>query len=145
LTARLIKGGVAVDDRGALQFVNDFDVSCYQRFYVISSHQPSFVRAWHGHKVEGKAFTVVVGAAVIGAVAIDDWVNPDTSRAVQRVVLSATCPSVFVVPPGFANGSMTLQANTQILVFSTLSLEAASQDDFRFDARLWNIWDIKER
>lgn len=88
MTARLIKGGVAVDDRGALQFVNDFDVSCYQRFYVISSHQPRFVRAWHGHKVEGKAFTVVVGAAVIGAVAIDDWVNPDTSRAVQRVVLS---------------------------------------------------------
>lgn len=141
----LIKGGVSVDDRGALQFANDFDVGLYRRFYIIRNHRSGFVRAWHGHRVEGKAFTVVSGSAVIGAVSIDNWTNPNTLQPVERVVLSATSPSVFVVPPGFANGLMTLQDDTEILVFSTLPFDAASHDDFRFDARLWNIWDVKER
>jgi len=126
----LIKGGVSVDDRGALQFANDFDVGLYRRFYIIRNHRSGFVRAWHGHRVEGKAFTVVSGSAVIGAVSIDNWTNPNTLQP---------------VPPGFANGLMTLQDDTEILVFSTLPFDAASHDDFRFDARLWNIWDVKER
>jgi len=145
LLPMLISGGLAIDDRGALQFANDFDLSAYKRFYIIRNHESRFVRAWHAHKIEGKAFTVIDGAAVIGAVQVTDWDNPDRSVTPQRVVLSSAMPSVYVIPPGFANGLMTLQPNTEVLVFSTLAIDDAMKDDFRFDSRYWNIWSIEER
>ena len=46
-TPRLIEGGLAVDDRGSVAFVNDFDLAVARRFYVVSNHSAGFVRAWH--------------------------------------------------------------------------------------------------
>lgn len=42
---RFIPGNTAVDDRGRVRFCNDFDFSGVRRFYVVSNHQPRFVRA----------------------------------------------------------------------------------------------------
>ena len=50
----VVKADIAVDDRGQIQFCNDFDMRDVKRFYIVSNHQPQFVRAWHGHKKEGK-------------------------------------------------------------------------------------------
>ena len=41
----IIKGGVAVDDRGCVRFVNDFDFKDVKRFYQISNHEKGFIRA----------------------------------------------------------------------------------------------------
>jgi dTDP-4-dehydrorhamnose 3,5-epimerase-like enzyme len=141
----LIEGGIAVDDRGQLTFANDFNLSNYRRFYMIKNHSSQFVRAWHGHKLEGKAITVVEGAAIIGAVQIDDWSNPSSSLTPARFVLSAKKPSVLMIPPGFANGIMTLTENTIVCVFSSSSLEDSQGDDYRYPSRLWDIWTAEER
>jgi len=141
----VVQGDLAIDDRGSLRFVNDFDLRKYRRFYIVESHRSEFIRAWHGHKVEGKAFVVTRGSALIGAVQIDDWDTPNPEAFVDRVVLSAGKPSVFVVPQGYANGLMTLSADTQVLVFSTMLLADAIGDDFRFPARHWDIWTVDER
>jgi dTDP-4-dehydrorhamnose 3,5-epimerase-like enzyme len=142
---RLIKGGLAVDDRGQVSFVNDFDFEGVKRFYAVENHARGFIRAWHAHKKEAKYVMVVRGAALIGAVEIDDWDNPSKDAQVHRHVLSEASPAVLFVPAGYANGFMSLTADTKILFFSTSSLEESAGDDIRYDARHWDPWTVEER
>jgi len=142
---RLIEGSLSVDDRGSVGFVNDFDFRGVKRFYTVSNHAAGFVRAWHAHRREAKYVTVLRGAAVIGAVKIDDWENPSPEAFVHRFVLSALKPAMVFVPPGYANGFMSLTEDTLLAFFSTAAIEDSRQDDVRFDARRWDIWNVVER
>ncbi len=141
----LIRGGEAADDRGVLMFVNDLDLSSYRRFYVVRNHTAGFIRAWHGHRHESKAVVVVSGAAIVAAVKVDDWENPDPSARVQRFVLSADVPGALCIPAGYANGFMTFTADTRVCFFSSSTLEESAGDDIRFPARLWDPWSVEER
>lgn len=89
--------------------------------------------------------TVVDGAAVVGAVAVDNWENPSRDSQVHRFVLSAIKPSVLFIPPGYANGFMSLTANAKLAFFSTSTLEQSHGDDVRYDSRYWDIWSVVER
>jgi len=141
----LIDGGIAIDDRGQLIFANDFRLDEYKRFYLIKNHEARFVRAWHGHKLEAKAIIVVEGAAVVGAVKVDNWTTPSSDLVPHRVVLSSKKPTVFLIPAGFANGIMSLTPTTLIAVFSSSTVEDSRGDDYRFPSRLWDIWSVEER
>ena len=88
---------------------------------------------------------VVLGAAVVAAVRIDDWQAPSKDQLVHRYVLSSEQPAILHIPAGYANGFMTLSENTKLLFFSTASLEDSRQDDIRFDARYWDPWGVAER
>jgi len=142
---RLIKGGLAVDDRGQVSFVNDFNFDGVKRFYAVENHRAGFIRAWHAHRKEAKYVMVVKGAALVGAVEIDDWDNPSRDAQVHRFVLSEASPAVVFVPAGYANGFMSLTEETKILFFSTSSLEESAGDDIRYDARHWDPWVVEER
>ena len=144
-TPQLFEGGLAVDDRGEVGFVNDFNFAGVRRFYSITNHRAGFIRAWHGHKREAKYITVVQGAALVGAVEIDDWDNPSKDSKIWRYVLSVSKPSVVFIPAGYANGFMSLTAETKLIFFSTSSLEETHGDDMRYDAYYWNPWEIVER
>ena len=67
---RLIEGGLGIDDRGQVAFVNEFDFAGVKRFYVVSNHGAGFVRAWHAHRREAKYVTLVQGSAIVAAVEI---------------------------------------------------------------------------
>ena len=142
---RLMRGAVAVDDRGEVGFVNDFDFAGVKRFYLVANHAAGFVRAWHGHKREAKYVTVVQGAMLIACVLIDNWEKPSPELPVQRFVLSAKTPAVLFIPAGYANGNMSLTDDARAMFFSTSSLEESKGDDIRFDARLWDAWQVEER
>jgi len=142
---KLIKGGLAVDDRGEVGFVNDFSFEKVKRFYTLSNHSKGFVRAWHGHKKESKYFYVIKGAALICAVKIDNWETPNAASEVTRFTLSDKLPALLYVPAGYANGSMSLTDDAKIMVFSTSALDESLNDDFRFPARLWDPWGVEER
>jgi dTDP-4-dehydrorhamnose 3,5-epimerase len=142
---QLLEGGLAVDDRGQIGFVNDFDFQGVKRFYWVANHKSGFVRAWHAHKHEAKYVTVVQGAAMIGAVEIDDWDNPSKNNEISRFVLSASKPSVLYIPAGYANGFMSLTPDAKLMFFSTSSLEESHGDDIRYDARYWDPWEVMER
>lgn len=142
---KLLNGGLAVDDRGQVGFVNDFNFAGVKRFYTVANHRQNFIRAWHAHRREAKYVTVVQGAALIGAVAVDDWEHPSKSAQVARHVLSATKPAVLFIPPGYANGFMSLTADALLVFFSTSAIEESLGDDVRYDARYWDIWDAIER
>lgn len=140
-----MQGGLAVDDRGEVGFVNDFSFADVKRFYTVKNHRQGFVRAWHAHKLEAKYVTVLEGSALIGAVSIDDWGNPSKDAAVSRFVLSARKPAVLFIPAGYANGFMSLTENARLMFFSTSTLEESQGDDYRYDSRYWDIWQIEER
>jgi dTDP-4-dehydrorhamnose 3,5-epimerase-like enzyme len=144
-TPLLLRGGLAVDDRGAVGFVNGFDFAGVKRFYTVQNHAAGFVRAWHGHRREAKYVTVVQGAMLIACVEVDDWDKPSPDLPVHRFVLSASSPAVLYIPAGFANGNMSLTADAKAIFFSTSSLEESTGDDVRFDARLWDSWAVEER
>jgi dTDP-4-dehydrorhamnose 3,5-epimerase-like enzyme len=142
---RLFEGGLGIDDRGAVAFVNDFSFDRVRRFYVVSNYSAGFVRAWHGHRLETKYVSVVQGSAIVAAVVIDNWEHPSPDAQVHRYVLSAQKPSVLHIPAGCANGFMSLSADAKLVFFSTATLSESSQDDVRFDARYWNPWGVEER
>jgi len=142
---RLVRGGIAVDDRGDVSFANDFDFADVQRFYMVANHRRGFVRAWHAHKNEGKYVLVVKGAALVCGVEIDDWTAPGKDLEIHRFVLGEKAPSLLYLPPGFANGFMSLTDDTKIIFFSTSKLEDSLDDDYRYDARYWDPWHVEER
>ena len=135
---KVLEGGVAVDDRGQLSFVNDFDFKDVKRFYMVENHEQGFIRAWHGHKKEGKYVFVPNGAILIGCVNLE-------TEEIDRFVLSSSKPQVLYIPPGYANGFMNLQNNTKVMFFSTSTLEDSLGDDLRFEWDKWNIWNIERR
>jgi dTDP-4-dehydrorhamnose 3,5-epimerase-like enzyme len=141
----IFNGGLAVDDRGETAFVNEFNFEGVRRFYIISNHKAGFVRAWHAHKHEAKYVTAVSGEAIVGVVKIDNWEKPSKDLSVERYVISSKKPQVLYIPPGYANGFMSLTSDLKLIFFSTSTLQESVGDDIRYDARYWDIWDVVER
>lgn len=144
-TPHLINGGISVDDRGSVVFANEFMLANYKRFYIVENHSQNFIRAWHGHKKEGKAFFVSNGSILVSIVKLDNFEKPSKDLETVRFVLDSRLPKVLVIPPGYANGFKNLSSNTQLFVFSTSTLVESLDDDYRFEFDYWNPWDIKPR
>lgn len=138
-----IEGTLFVDSRGQVSFCNDFDMRTVRRFYMISNHKSGFIRAWHAHKEETKFVMVVSGEAIVAAVKIDNWDSPDKNAQVYRYVLNDKKPGILVIPAGYANGFRTLNSGTQVMFFSSATLEESKDDDYRYDPYYWNPWEIK--
>jgi dTDP-4-dehydrorhamnose 3,5-epimerase len=142
---KIIDGDLSVDDRGEVAFVNDFDFAGVKRFYSVRNHKAGLVRAWHAHKKEAKYVVVTEGAAIVGVVPVDNWERPAKKAQVEKFVMSSAKPRVLYIPPGYANGFMALTPDTQVTFYSTSTLPESKGDDFRYDARYWDIWEIEER
>jgi len=133
MEAKVLNGGIAVDDRGSLRFVNDFNFGDVKRFYQVENHRLGFIRAWHGHKKEGKYVYVSSGTALIGVV------NMETEE-IQKFVISAKQPKILFIPPNHYNGFKNLEENTSVIFFSTTTLEESLGDDIRQAHDKWDIW-----
>lgn len=121
----LHNGNVFIDDRGTLRFVNDFKFDKIKRFYQVENHERGFIRAWHGHKKEGKYVYVARGSAWIGVV------DMNNEMQAERYVLSDKSPKILFIPPGKYNGFQTLEEGTVLMFFSTSTLEESKDDDIR--------------
>ena len=141
----IMRGGLAVDDRGEVGFVNDFNFEGVKRFYTVANHCAGFVRAWHGHRRESKYATVVCGAMLVCCINVDDWDNPSVELPIHRYVLNSRTPSVLYIPAGHVNGFMSLSDDARIVFFSTSTLDESLSDDMRFPARYWDPWQVEER
>ncbi len=143
----IVKGGLAVDDRGQVSFVNGFSFANIQRFYMVENFSTKTVRAFHGHLKEGKFVLVASGGAIVAAVRFDDPVKPNRDAKPHRFVLSDRQPQILYVPAGYANGFRPLEPKTKILFFSTATLEDSAKDDYRFPYDYWgkDVWDVEFR
>ena len=140
-----IEGGLVVDDRGEVGFVNECDLQGVRRFYTVNNHSRGFVRAWHGHKKESKYLTVVQGAMLVCVVKPDNWKSPSRDLPIERFVLSEHKPAILYIPEGHAHGTMSLTEDAKLLVFSTAALEESLSDDYRLPFDYWDPWEVKQR
>jgi len=143
----LIKGGVSIDERGSVNFVNDFDFKKIKRFYLVENSSLDIVRAFHGHLKEAKYVFVISGSILMSVVKIDHAINPDKNIKVEQFVLSEKEPNVLFIPSGYANGFKSLEKKTKVIFFSTSSLEESKSDDFRFPYDYWGkqVWNNSTR
>ena len=118
-----------------------------KRFYQVRNHSTSTIRAWHGHLKEAKYVFVDKGSIILGIVKIDNVQNPSKDQGVKRYILSDKSPKVIFIPPGYANGFRALEDDTRIIFFSTVTLDEAKGDDYRFPADYWGdkIWQVENR
>ena len=140
-----IAGGISVDDRGSVTFCNEFDMTGIRRFYKVTNHRSDFVRAWHGHEYESKYLFVSRGAAMVATVRVEDWSHPNPEAEVEKHVLSREQPGLLLVPGGYAHGYKTLTNDTELIVFSSSTIEDSVNDDYRFESKFWNVWETIER
>lgn len=145
----LINGGIAVDDRGALSFINEAEAALknVKRFYIVENFSLDTLRAYHGHLKEAKIAYPVSGSAIIICVKFGDPKNPDKNAPLEKFVLSSKKPTLLYIPPGYANGIKFLELGTKMLFFSTFTIEDAKSDDYRFPADFWGeeIWKVESR
>ncbi len=138
---QLIEGGVHVDSRGTISYVNGFNFDGVDRSYVIRPHSLHEYRGWVGHRREMKWFWVIQGTILVAVVRPDDWDLPASNLPVERFVLSAIKPQVLHVPAGYATASVNLSSDAILMVFSSGRMEDAKADDYRFPLDTWPIID----
>lgn len=139
----LIKGDIAVDDRGKLGFVNGFDFKDVKRFYMVENYVGTNIRGWHGHKKEAKYALVVKGWAIFVAKEMEAE-QEGAERKAFKFALSADKPEILHIPGGYYHAFQTRTPDTKVLFFSTASLDESKDDDFRLkflipDFDLFNV------
>jgi len=136
----LIKGGIFTDERGELEYINDFDLSLIKRMYIIRHPDKKVIRAWQGHQQEHKYFKCIKGRFLVAWKKIDDFFNPNDQNKSEFVILQKSKNQVLSIPPGYANGLKALEDNSEIMVFSDYYLNESLDDKIRFDQNLWFDW-----
>ena len=142
---KLIKGKLFVDNRGKVAFNNNFNFKKIKRFYVVQNHAKNFVRAWHGHKKEAKYIMCLIGHAQLCAIKIDNFNKPSKKLKIEKWFLSDSSTDIVYIPPGYANGFMSLTDNTKLIIFSTSTLKQSLKDDYRYPSRYWDVWKVEEK
>lgn len=145
---KLIPGGISVDDRGAIRFVNEAPFKDVKRMYMVENFSANTIRAWHGHLQETKYVYAVRGSAIVACVVVNaDNPHQPTTQKPHRFILSAQQSSLLAIPAGHANGFRMLEPQSLLLFFSTSTLEESQADDYRFAWDTWGteIWDVNNR
>lgn len=148
---------IHVDDRGSVYGAfDDMDKFGIKRTYVVRNWQSGTIRAFHGHMKAATYIHVIKGTAKICALKIKPESDIDTSgdlggptsQETFIMTLSAAKPQLFYIPPGWYNGTMTLQEDTRLLVYSTLTLKEVKNDDFRkavTEEERRHVWSVIDR
>ena len=71
--------------------------------------------------------------------------KPNKKNKIFNFFLNQSDSNFIHIPKGYANGSMSLEENSELLIFSTSSIQESLNDDIRYEANYWNPWDIKHR
>lgn len=135
----IIDGGLHVDSRGIVSFVNGFDFKGVDRFYTIRAHRPNEIRGWVGHRRDHKWFFAVRGTVLVAVVKPDCWDIPNSNLPVERFILFDNKPRVLHVPAGHATASVNLSADAVLMIFSSGKFADAQTDDYRFDVDTWPV------
>lgn len=138
---KVIKGGISVDERGKITYVNNLDMSDIRRFYIIHHSDNKVVRAWQAHKCEKKWFYCLKGSFTTAFVKLDNWENPSVNLKPEIFNLSEKESKVICIPGGYANGIKANEPNSILIVFSDKVLSEAVNDCWRYEKELWMNWE----
>ncbi len=135
---KLIKGGSHSDNRGAVTYNNDLDMSSIKRMYTIQNKNTQFIRAWQGHAIEKRWFSVVQGSFEIKLIQIDNWKTPTKNLEVFSRILNDENFDVLCVPAGYVSSILALEENSKILVMSNYQL-GEIEDEYRYDSNYFTL------
>lgn len=138
---KLIYGGNYTDERGQLEFFNEFDMSSIKRMYFTTHFDTKVVRAWQGHRIESRWFRCVSGSFSIKLVEIDSWETPSDDLKVIDYELSADNQEILYIPNGYVNGFKALVPNSKLMIMSNYGFNEIENDQIRFDQNKWTKWD----
>ena len=141
LSPFIISGEKYTDDRGKLEFFNNFDMSQIKRVYFTTHFDTNVIRAWQGHTIESRWFNCVKGSFIVKLVAIDDWKNPSDCLKVYEYKLFADKQEILYIPTGFANGFKALMADSKLMIMSNYGFNEIENDQIRFDYNKWTKWE----
>lgn len=134
----LIEGGQFEDVRGTLTFNNNFDVAPVRRIYFVENSSSEIIRAWQGHKIEQRWFSVVSGSFIIKVIKIDNWEQPTKQNEEFLFTLRARGFSVLHVPPGYATSIQATELNSKLMAMGD-HLLGSTKDEYRFPADYFNL------
>ena len=137
---KIIKGSFFKDDRGQIDFVNDFNLSDIKRMYFTSNSNIKTIRAWQGHKVENRWFYCVKGAFNVKLIAINECENHTRKPNILSFHLQENKPQVLFIPKGYLNGFKALQEGSKLMILSNYALNEIENDEVRFSKELWADW-----
>ncbi|WP_298418030.1 dTDP-4-dehydrorhamnose 3,5-epimerase family protein [uncultured Kordia sp.] len=137
----LIQGGSHIDERGRLDFMNDFNLSDIKRMYMTTHYNTNVIRAWQGHKIESRWFYCTQGAFTVKLVQVDDWENPSSDLKVFTFELEEEKPQVLYIPNGYVNGFKATKENSKLMILADYGLNEIENDAVRFDQNKWTTWD----
>ena len=137
MTPTLILGGNYKDERGILNFNNEFDMSLVKRMYLIENIDTLFIRRWQGHKIEQRWFTAVVGKFKIDLIKIDNWKNP--SKKLEKITfeISSKNADVLHIPEGYISSIQAMVKFSKLLVMADYKLGGIN-DDYKFSKDYFN-------
>jgi dTDP-4-dehydrorhamnose 3,5-epimerase-like enzyme len=112
-----------------------------KRVYIVGNYGKGVIRGFHFHKKEIKIFHIARGAAKFIAL------NPSRPQKDRYVfTISDRCPQLVIIPPGYANGWISLEDNTILVALSTSTFKESAKDDIRYDPYKWgNVWKVTAR
>lgn len=139
-TTEFIIGKQHIDQRGILTHFNNFNLDPIKRVYTIQHPDVSIVRAWMAHKIESKYFFVLEGCFELVIVKPDNWQKPSAYLPYSKFVLQDNKNEILHVSGGNAFGFKAVEPNSKMMIFSNLTAEDSSNDDYRFDKDLWYKW-----
>jgi len=138
---RLIQGNSFIDDRGKLDYFNDFNMSPIKRVYFTTHFNLDVVRAWQGHTVESRWFICVSGSFNVKLIKMDNWEAPSNLLPVENYVLNSENKQVLFIPNGYVNGFRALKTDSKLMIMSNYNFNEIEDDQIRFDQNKWNEWD----
>lgn len=134
---KLISGTIFTDARGELTHFNEFDFQGVSRYYIITQHDTSIARGWHGHQFERKWFQCLSGSFVMSFVKPDNWENPSPELTPEIFHIKAEEPSILCLPQGYANCIRATTPDSTLLVYSGKPLAEAYLDSWRWEPSMW--------
>ena len=136
----IIKGRNYTDERGELEFFNEFDMSPIKRVYFTTHFDIEVIRAWQGHTIESRWFRCVNGGFNVKLVEIDNWENPSYDLKVFEYELTFEKQEILYIPNGYVNGFKALKADSKLMIMSNYGLNEIENDQIRFDQNRWAKW-----
>ncbi|WP_158548372.1 WxcM-like domain-containing protein [Marixanthomonas ophiurae] len=139
LQPKIIQGGSHIDERGTLQFLNDFDMKQVKRLYQTTNATTSMVRAWMAHKIESRWFFCAEGKFTVKLVRVLDFEKGLASNEIITYKLDSDNPQILYIPPGYASGFKTEVSNSKLLIFADYAF-GEIEDNFKFTTTDFLPW-----
>ena len=134
---QIITGGSAKDERGTIEFNNEFHLSEIKRLYIIHNHDVNYIRGWQGHLIEQRWFTAIVGDFEIHLIDFNKFIKGEIVHTAY--VLKSSELQTLHVPSGYMSAIKAITPNNKLLIHADYLMNEI-KDEYRYDLGHFGIF-----